>query len=61
MAPQVPRRQAWAWLFEYLFVAVLFGAVALYFMHMVIMAALITLAGAAMRITSLWMVRSNKS
>lgn len=61
LAPHVPRRQAWAWLFEYLFVAVLFGAVALYFMHMVIMAALITLAGAAMRIASLWMGRSSKS
>lgn len=61
LAPHISRRQAWAWLFEYLFVAVLFGAVALYFMHMVVIAIVITLAGAAMRVASLWMMRTGKS
>lgn len=61
LAPNVPRRRAWAWLMEYLFVAILFGAMALYSLHLVLPAVLVAVAAAVMRIASLWLGRSGKS
>lgn len=60
LAPNVTRRQAWSWFFEYLFVAILFGAMALYCGHLVLLAGLVAVAAAAMRIMSFWMGRSGK-
>ncbi|WP_426700940.1 TMEM175 family protein [Rhodanobacter sp. Col0626] len=60
LAPNVPRRQAWSWFLEYLFVALLFGAMALYFLHLVLLAVLVALAATAMRAASLLIGRSRK-
>ena len=61
LASHVSRRQAWAWLLEYLFVSVLFGAMALLGLHMMLLAALVAVASVAMRIASVWLGRKGKS
>lgn len=53
LAPDVSRPRALAWLMKDLFVAVLFGALALYSMHLKVAAALATLLGVAVRIASM--------
>jgi uncharacterized membrane protein len=61
LASHVSRRQAWSWFLEYLFVSVLFGAMALYGLHLTLLAALVTVAGVAMRVASFWLGRTAKS
>lgn len=58
LAPNVPRQQAWSWLLEYLFVAVLFLAMALFCMHLVLVAVLAGVAAAIVRVASFWLGRS---
>jgi uncharacterized membrane protein len=52
LAPDVPAPRAWSWLFQELFVAVLFGAVALFALHMKVFAVLLCAAGLALRFAS---------
>lgn len=61
LASHVSRHQAWAWLLEYLFVSILFGAMALFGLHLTLVAALLAVAGVIMRIASLWLGRTAKS
>jgi uncharacterized membrane protein len=49
LAPDVPRPRAWGWLLQELFVTVLFGAVALYSMHLKWVALLAALMALALR------------
>jgi uncharacterized membrane protein len=49
LAPSVPRPRAIGWLMEDLFVAVFFGAVVLYSLHLHVLALLATLLGVGMR------------
>jgi len=52
LAPDVPRATAWSWLLQDLFVAVLFGAVALFSLHLKLAALLLTLCGIGLRYLS---------
>lgn len=52
LAPDVPRPRAWSWLLQDLFVAMLFGAVALYSVQLKLAALLLTLAGVGLRFLS---------
>lgn len=61
LAPNVSRRQAWAWLMEYLFVVMVFGALVLYCLHMAKLAALVTVFGVIIRLASSRMARPHKS
>lgn len=57
LAPDVPRPLAVAWLLQEVFVAVLFGALALYCAHYRVGAAMLTLAGVLLRMGSLWYLK----
>jgi len=61
LAPDVPRSRAWGWLLQELFVAIVFGAVALYSLHLKLVAALVMLVGAGLRIASVRLERSAKA
>ena len=52
LAPDVPLPRAWSWLLRDLFVAVLFGAAALFTAHMRIAAIAVCVAGVAVRLVS---------
>lgn len=52
LAPDVPPSRACSWLFQELFVAVLFGAMALFTLHMKVAAALMCIVGLALRFAS---------
>ncbi|HUA80604.1 MAG TPA: TMEM175 family protein [Dyella sp.] len=52
LAPSVPRPRAWAWLLEDLFVVVIFGALALYSIHLQMLACALVLMGVVLRIVS---------
>jgi uncharacterized membrane protein len=52
LASDVPRPRAWAWLLEDIFVVVVFGAVALYSVHLLVLATLTVVIGAALRVIS---------
>ena len=60
LAPDVPRPRAWAWLWEDLFVVVLFGAVALYSVHAQMLASLAALIAVALRILSIRLEKAAK-
>ncbi|WP_192105910.1 TMEM175 family protein [Rhodanobacter sp. DHB23] len=61
LAPHVSRRQAWGWLLEYLFVSVVFLAMALFGLRLVTLAVLVAAAGVVMRIASFWLGRTGKT
>lgn len=52
LAPDVPAPRAWSWLLQDLFVAMLFGAVALYSLGLKLPALLLTLVGIGLRFVS---------
>lgn len=52
LAPDVPVQRAWSWLLRDLFVAVLFGAVALFSAHLKLAAVLLCVGGAVVRFVS---------
>lgn len=52
LAPSVPRPRAWSWLLEDLFVVVVFGAVALFSIHLQVLAGIVILIGVALRVMS---------
>ncbi|HVX56912.1 MAG TPA: TMEM175 family protein [Candidatus Saccharimonadales bacterium] len=60
LAPDVPKARAWGWLLQDLFVAVMFGAVALYSLHLKPLALLATLAGLALRFASSRLDKASK-
>ena len=49
LAPDVPAPRAWSWLLQELFVAVLFGAVALFALHIKVLAVVMCAIGLALR------------
>ena len=57
LAPDVPSPRAWSWLLRDLFVAMLFGAVALFSAHMKVIAVLVCAIGIAVRLASGRMAR----
>ena len=61
LAPDVPRSRAWGWLLQELFVAIVFGAVALYSAQLKLAAVLVMLAGVGLRIASVRLERSAKA
>jgi uncharacterized membrane protein len=52
LAPDVPAARAWSWLLQDLFIALLFGAVALYSAQLKVAALVLTLAGLGLRFLS---------
>lgn len=60
LAPEVPRARAWGWLLQEIFVAVVFGAVALYSVQLKWAALLAVLVGLALRAGSLRLERAAK-
>jgi uncharacterized membrane protein len=52
LAPDVPRPRAWAWLLEDLVVVTVFGALALYSLHLPALACAAVLAAAVLRVLS---------
>lgn len=61
LAPDVPARRAWSWLLQDLFVAVLFGAVALFSLHLKWAALVTTLVGVGLRFAAASMARSTEA
>jgi hypothetical protein len=52
LAPDVPAARAWSWLLQDFFIALLFGAVALYSAQLKVAALVLTLAGLGLRFLS---------
>ncbi|MGH8156958.1 MAG: TMEM175 family protein [Rhodanobacter sp.] len=61
LAPEVPRARAWGWLLQEIFVTVLFGAMALYSVHLKWAALLVALAGLPLRVGSIRLERAAKA
>ena len=61
LAPDVPRPRAWGWLLQDAFVAVLFGAVAVYSQHLNVVALLLTLGALGLRFGSDRLEKTAKS
>jgi len=58
LAPDVPRLRAWGWLLQELFVVIVFGALALYCLHQILLASLILLVGVGIRVGSVQLERA---
>ncbi|WP_404613666.1 TMEM175 family protein [Rhodanobacter hydrolyticus] len=61
LASHVSRRQAWAWTLEYLFVSILFCAMALLGLRLTLLAVLVAVVSVVMRAASFWLGRPGKS
>jgi uncharacterized membrane protein len=61
LAPGVPRPRAWSWLLEDLFVVAIFGALALYSVHLSVPACALTLIGIALRMISIRFEKTAKT
>lgn len=60
LAPGVPKARAWSWLLEDSFVVIIFGALAVYSLHMNVLAVALTLIGITLRAMSIRLEKAAK-